>query len=105
MILDLANNAFTGRLPDMNHFPNIRDVYVQQNAFSGTIPNNFASSLSKLDISSNRFTGSIPSKLFQLPFLELFGASLNCVSEQLPESICQARNMKQLYLDGLGAAR
>jgi len=103
--LDLAGNAFTGHLPIMRHFQELRDVYVQQNAFSGTIPTDFASSLMRLDVSRNELTGSIPAEIFLIRSLELFGASLNCLSEELPGSICGATGLTQVYLDGLGAGR
>jgi len=89
----------------MTPFPSLRDVYLQQNAFSGKIPSDFSSSLRRLDVSSNILTGTVPFQLFQLPMLELFGASLNCLSEELPDLICQATQLKQLYVDGLGSAR
>jgi len=103
-IFDIGDNALTGALPDMRHFPKISEVYYEKNFFSGLIPYNFSSSLRRLDLSRNMLAGSISPHLFRIPSLELFGVSLNCLSEELPESICQATRLQYLYLDGLGGS-
>ena len=87
----------------MSLFVNLGEIYLQQNAFSGTIPSDFTLRLRRLDISRNILSGSIPAEMFRIPYLDLFGASLNCLSKKLPDSICQATTLQRLYLDGLDA--
>jgi len=89
-------------LPDFSRLENIVSIFLQDNYFSGKIPEFFSATLRYLDVGGNKLTGHIPASIFQLPALLLFGASRNCINEELPASICQATKLKALYLDGLG---
>ena len=77
------NNApallFTGPLPALAHAPDLRQVYLQNNALTGRIPDNFLQSTPSdaplhLDLSHNLLTGSLPQSLLQKPHVNLLGA-------------------------------
>ena len=59
--------------------------------------------LELVDISGNKFTGQVPPSVFLLPNLRMFGASSNCFTEEIPESICDATGLQTLAISGLNA--
>ncbi|KAF3793544.1 Systemin receptor [Nymphaea thermarum] len=62
--LDLSKNNFNGLLPSLPH--SLRIVYLNNNNFSGPIPNSYnLLNMERLDLSSNSFVGPFPSSLFQ----------------------------------------
>ena len=60
--LDLSNANLTGRLPGFGpSLGNLEEVFLQNNAFRDTLGNQFdLPNLDELDISNNRFTGFLP---------------------------------------------
>ena len=58
-----------------------------------------------LDISDNAFTGKLPNEFFMLPNLTIIAASVNCLSPQLPASLCNSSSatpyLSEIYLNGL----
>ena len=101
--VDISGNRFSGQLTGLA-FPQIQDMFLQKNTFTGRVPEGFTSSLRRLDVSGNLLSGSLPSGIFRLPSLELFGSASNCLSTDLPEAICEASGLQELYLDGMGGA-
>ncbi|XP_043809156.1 putative receptor-like protein kinase At3g47110 [Manihot esculenta] len=73
-ILLLASNQLTGNLPDNICFtlPNLQNLAVGGNYFSGPIPNSLsnASQLLMVDFSRNNFVGRVPSNLGNLQSLK-----------------------------------
>nr|CAB3468648.1 unnamed protein product [Digitaria exilis] len=64
--LSLAGNELTGAFPDVSPLPALRSLFLGKNRLSGDIPDGaFAAlkGLMKLDLSSNGFTGPIPSSI------------------------------------------
>jgi Leucine-rich repeat (LRR) protein len=59
----------------------------------------------EIDISGNRFTGTLPYDLFNTSTsLVLFAAVKNCITGSIPESICHCRSIRSLAMDGLHAS-
>jgi hypothetical protein len=58
-----------------------------------------------VDFSDNRFSGSLPDDIFELPSLQTIALTLNCFGGTLPASMCAPRNVTVMSLDGLGAAK
>ncbi|KAF3793546.1 Serine/threonine-protein kinase BRI1-like 1 [Nymphaea thermarum] len=64
--LDLSRNSFSGLLPSLPH--SIRVVQLNNNNFSGPIPNSYnLLNMEWFDLSYNSFVGPFPSSLFQEP--------------------------------------
>jgi hypothetical protein len=57
--------------------------------------------LRAVDISSNDWTGPLPSHVFSLPNLESFASIKTCFSGSLPSSICECSSLSVLLLDGV----
>jgi Leucine-rich repeat (LRR) protein len=81
----LSNNQLTGNL---EHFLNVSTQLHLQN----------------IDVSANYLTGTIPAEIFELPLLQTFAATKNCLERTLPYStLCQAYTLQDLILDGLAS--
>ena len=115
----------------VGNFENIVELFLHENLLTGTVPLNMSSCvflttlllqnnrlcgqpavpfrghtdslyhLQTVDLSSNLFTGSIPAIFFELPNLVFFASSENCFEGSVPEKICEASRLEQLYLEGL----
>ena len=113
MTLQMGTNQFTGIVPSsITNMKNLRILILRQNNFiSSSIDNPFAfvsplqTNLSIIDVSTNNFTGTLPSFIFYLPKLTDFIAASNCFQGTLPVDICQARNMKNLIMNGLTSGK
>jgi hypothetical protein len=57
--------------------------------------------LENIDLSDNRFTGSIPGLLFRVSTIRTVSLVKNCFEGSLPSVICLARNLTVLALNGL----
>ncbi|XP_007214481.2 receptor-like protein 2 [Prunus persica] len=87
-ILDLSYNRLFGELPLSLPSINIRRVDLSSNHFSGAIPSSFfqqASNLTSFNVSNNTFTGYVPSSicLHSSPSLRLLDFSSNVFSGNL----------------------
>jgi Leucine-rich repeat (LRR) protein len=109
--LQLQLNHLTGHINlNLNSFPFLQQLFVHKNLLSKGLEDLvddstlFNSSLFNLDASDNRFTGSIPSRLFLLPSLLSLSLSLNCFQSKLPSTICELVSVDALSMDGVGAA-
>ncbi|KAK2651139.1 hypothetical protein Ddye_018628 [Dipteronia dyeriana] len=115
VVLNLANNNFSGRIPDLssakcsiqslylrnNNFigglpsslkmcQELKFINVGENGFSGKIPTWIGESLPNLvvlSLRSNRFNGSIPLQLCQLPYVQVLDFSLNNISGTIPKCL------------------
>jgi Leucine-rich repeat (LRR) protein len=106
--LNLASNHFSGSL-SLDSLAELKLCNLKGNHFSGNIyqlfNETYQHNLAYIDVSDNRFTGSLPGQYFMLPDLHSFVASKNCFSGSLPFQICHATNLSVLALDGLGNAK
>ncbi|XBJ05351.1 hypothetical protein VPH35_024153 [Triticum aestivum] len=95
--LHLDGNNMSGPLPTEQAFENLRNLrqlYLSSNQFSGNIPTlafQNLQNLRELSLSSNQFIGNIPSLLFSLPHIELLDLSSNFFSGPIP--INQSSNL------------
>jgi Leucine-rich repeat (LRR) protein len=114
--LRLYQNHLNGKIEfQIGSLPSLQQLFFQQNQFHGTLHQLFSSntsmtslisnhSLHNLDLSDNRFSGSLPSQLFLLSRLESISLSLNCFEHRLPSSMCHAGHVEVLSLTGLGSS-
>jgi hypothetical protein len=128
-ILDISNNSFSGSIEVLQLIPNIEQIIVSQNKLTGTLPSFLGSHtalrvlivsdnqfygqpdvifnastqtlLTAVDLSSNDFSGPVPSVVFTLPILESFSSIKTCFSGTLPSSICGCSTLKVLLMDGV----
>ena len=104
-VLDVSSNRLSGTLASelFTNKTQLQTFSVGSNFFFGAVPMLQSRSLLRFEISDNAFTGALPAKLFLLPKLAVFSASVNCLSVDLPPSICAAfDSLTELYLNGLG---
>ena len=102
-VLALCQNNMHGTIDSeiFNNSINLEKVYLSQNSFSGPFPFIASNNLQQLDVAYNLFSGAIPSAYFRdnSP-LQLFSASLNCLSAELPSTICEAKNLQEVLFCG-----
>ena len=131
--IDLSDNSLTGSIPSevvnmtslidfnirqnkiksnipggISNLANLETFIVSSNALTGNINNIFSANqvnLSIIDISGNLLEDSIPDLVFSLPSITTFVGSKNCFSEELTSSICNAKDLKVIALDGLSSSK
>lgn len=72
-VLDVGNNQLSGELPLFGSLRNLKTLRVGKNQLSGLIPEELfgsAMSLTELDLSGNRFTGSYVTFCIQLNMMQ-----------------------------------
>ncbi|KAH7662939.1 Non-specific serine/threonine protein kinase protein [Dioscorea alata] len=89
LMLDLSYNLISGKLPSTLEFASISILDLSNNKFEGTLPT-LALSMEYLDLSNNMFTGNILRLVsYPLPILSHLFLANNLLSGPIPSSICQ----------------
>ncbi|KAL7600666.1 hypothetical protein Lser_V15G25351 [Lactuca serriola] len=86
-IISLENNSFSGPIPEFNKLGSLKGLYLSRNQYSGEIPPDYfanMNSLKKIWFDRNKFTGKIPSSIAQLPNLLELHLEENQFSGQIP---------------------
>lgn len=68
-VLQIANNSFSGTIPEFFLLDKLKSMFIDGNQFSGEIPKDYFSkmgSLKKVWLSRNKFSGPIPESLAKL---------------------------------------
>lgn len=79
-VIDLSNNKFTGKIPDViGDLKGLQALNLSNNNLEGRIPPSIANitDLESLDLSLNKLSGVIPQALSELTALEVFNVSYN----------------------------
>jgi Leucine-rich repeat (LRR) protein len=112
--LDISDNRLTGSVPPiLQNITSLEYLNISYNAFKSGIDDFFntqsssqvTSRLSIVDVSNNRFTGTLPIGLFKnYANIQIISAGINCFNGQLPDSICSLQILEILILDAVGGA-
>ena len=97
----LNENSLQGPIPSLRNISSLVYLNVANNQLTGSINDIFPESLVVLDVSNNQLTGKLYKSLFALPNLQVFDASINCLSVQFTEDVCNSSSLQYLLLDGL----
>ncbi|KAM7469753.1 hypothetical protein LguiA_007936 [Lonicera macranthoides] len=102
--LNLSHNCLSDPLPDgfFSSFTTVQIVDLSFNCLSGPLPisDTLPISLQILDLSSNRFNGSIQSSFLWLAMnLRSFNVSNNSFNGKIPSSICRSDSPSVVILD------
>jgi Leucine-rich repeat (LRR) protein len=104
----LQDNYLTGTVPaNISRCTDLASLLLRGNLLTGhpSVPFEGHASLfynlQTVDLSSNSFSGPIPSVFFDMPAISYFASSQNCFEGQLPANLCGALTLEQLYLEGL----
>lgn len=111
--ISVAANSMTGTLPpQLSSLGRLTYLDVSKNSFASSASGGLEwinaqtmPTLEYIDVSANNFSGSVPVGLFSIPTLRSAVLAENCMQGPLPETICQATNLKDLILDGLAAGQ
>ncbi|OIW00913.1 hypothetical protein TanjilG_06293 [Lupinus angustifolius] len=99
LALDISHNHLAGPLPSWIFRIGSKSTYASWNSFNKRIPPSLASvsydGLMVLDLSSNAFSGQLPSSVGDLSSLQVLNLSTNNISGSIPVSIGE---LKSLYI-------
>ena len=102
--LMLHFNDLKGTLPKgfLTKIGPCNDVSLSTNQLSGQLPEDIADNLSvqQLHFSNNNYTGTLPAKVFKLPYLNSFSAGSNELTGTIPEGCGFLLKYNQLGLSG-----
>ena len=89
---DQIGKGFSGKLPAFNAMPNLNQLYLGSNSFTGMIPSSFLDGISdktaeiKVDLTLNNLLGSVPSSLKSFSKLKLYLAGNQI--DKIPPELC-----------------
>ncbi|XP_015060748.1 pollen receptor-like kinase 3 [Solanum pennellii] len=86
-VLDIANNSFSGLIPEFFLLGALKSIYIDGNQFSGEIPKDFFAkmgSLKKIWLARNKFSGAIPESLANLKYLMELRLESNAFTGRVP---------------------
>ncbi|XVF34508.1 hypothetical protein REPUB_Repub18cG0064600 [Reevesia pubescens] len=96
--VDLSNNTIKAKLPSQIYSQSLDKVDLSRNRFEGQIPL-WLTNARQLYLQRNLFSGSIPENIGELmPQLQTFFLSRNQISGRLPSSICKMKGLKFLSI-------
>lgn len=105
----LYQNSLSGTIPSqIANCSLLQTVLLQKNFLSGSPGQAFVRRrnvefpiLQVVDLSRNRFTGTVPIELFQLPRIAYVAIVDGCFEGSIPPEICSAKMLQTLVLEGL----
>ncbi|KAJ0603884.1 putative non-specific serine/threonine protein kinase [Helianthus annuus] len=102
VVLDLSDNLLSGHVPQTNGTmnPNLQIVNLSKNRFTGSIPVYLCKipSIGILDLSQNKFSGRLPRCLGNLTGLEVMDVSDNTIAGVVPSSLDSLTQIWSLHL-------
>ena len=102
--LSIGHNRLAGTAPEsLSNLTTLKHLELQDNLLSGSFPREFYPPvLSLIDISSNQFTGFVPTGVFKSSLLQVYVVSSNCFSTRIPSAICSCKSLEYIIMDGIG---
>ncbi|PIN13320.1 Leucine-rich repeat protein [Handroanthus impetiginosus] len=101
--LNLANNNFSGKIPNSVDLCQLSLLHLRNNSFTGKFSRSLksCSDLIILDLGENKFTGTIPSWLGEsMQSLCILSLKSNKLDGFLPSSLCHLANLQVLDISG-----
>lgn len=96
--LILSNNQIQGKLPQHLEFPNLRALDLGSNHFEGPFPV-WSTNATEISLQENSFSGSLPENIGSLmPRLQKLYLSWNCLDGEIPVSMCELEELQVLSL-------
>ncbi|KAL0654439.1 hypothetical protein Bca4012_097130 [Brassica carinata] len=101
-VMDISHNSFSGLIPKNVSFPSLRELRLQNNEFTGSVPGNVfnAAALLVLDLRNNNFSGIVLNTMDETSTSKLRVLLLrnNSFQTHISEKICQLSEVGLLDL-------
>nr|VDD59362.1 unnamed protein product [Brassica oleracea] len=105
-VMDISHNSFSGLIPKNVSFPSLRELRLQNNEFTGSVPGNVfnAAALLVLDLRNNNFSGIVLNTMDETSTSKLRVLLLrnNSFQTHISEKICQLSEVGLLDLSHNG---
>ncbi len=100
--LGVNDNALTGIPDELGSITSLNKLYLNGNQFSGPIPDTLynLTGLVELFLDDNQFTGQVSSRISNLTFLTYFGIQNNQIGGVVPDEVGDLSFLLGLYLNG-----
>ncbi|KAF2301407.1 hypothetical protein GH714_023810 [Hevea brasiliensis] len=99
--LDLSHNFLSGSLPSCSNTGNLEQIHLQENNFTGSLPEALlnSSNLLALNVRDNRLSGKIPNMIAELSNLRVLLLGGNNLSGSIPKNCARkkALNIAPFY--------
>ncbi|KAL5719917.1 hypothetical protein ACHQM5_012642 [Ranunculus cassubicifolius] len=93
-MLGLSSNQLSGHIPSTRNMTNLFAIYLNNNLFQGTLSPILENRvLQYVDISYNKFSGTIPKEIGQSPRLLLLDLSHNLLNGSIPLEVGNLKNL------------
>ncbi|KAF2301381.1 hypothetical protein GH714_023476 [Hevea brasiliensis] len=98
--LDLSHNFLSGSLPSCSNTGNLEQIHLQENNFTGSLPEALlnSSNLLALNVRDNRLSGKVPNMIAELSNLRVLLLGGNNLSGSIPKQLCQLQNISLMDL-------
>lgn len=102
--LMVSANALSGKLEDIDFYKinSISNFRINENKYSGTIPSKLfmLPELGSINLGGNEFTGKIPTTMSRAPKLSSLHLNSNLLTGEIPDDLYNCGNLTTIYLDG-----
>jgi Leucine-rich repeat (LRR) protein len=98
--INFNSNLLSGSFPDIENLEKLRQLHISHNDFTNELPKFTNKNLYFLDISNNKFQGSIGDTFKELPRLKLLDISNNQLEGKISEYLYNNAFLEGVYLGG-----
>ena len=101
--LKLTENKLTGVVPmSFTALTGINTLELDNNQLAGSLYGYEFPYIKKFSISSNYFTGTIPTSILRSDHLTVYDIADNCFSPSIPSTLCSCSKLEFIIMDGMG---
>lgn len=99
--INFSSNHLSGSIEPFQNLPNLIELTLAFNQFTGSIPAGIGANTALVDLSlgNNNLTGTIPAELGNLTRLKYLSLAGNSLTGSIPPEICNLAQLRNLFLE------